>query len=96
MFLYKKYGLNSNFCTFPSGDLELAQMTFDQNHDTPSDHKQSLCEVGMSNVSSYERYELDLNDDCSDRQMDGQGDSYINTPLTLFVRGIITSIMKPP
>lgn len=31
------------FLTFPSSDLKLAQMTLSQNHETPSDHKQSCC-----------------------------------------------------
>lgn len=35
-----------------NNDLELAQPTFDQVHDTSSGHKQFLCEVGTFNVSS--------------------------------------------
>lgn len=33
-----------------SSELELAQMTFGQNYDTSTDHKQSLCEVGIFKV----------------------------------------------
>lgn len=35
---------------FLSVDLKLAQMTLGRNHDTPLGHRQSLCEVGTSNV----------------------------------------------
>lgn len=38
---------------FSFSDLKLAQMTLNQDHDTPLGHKQSLCKehVGTSNVS---------------------------------------------
>lgn len=32
--------------------LELTQMTMGQGHKTPSSHKQSLCELKTSNVST--------------------------------------------
>lgn len=64
----KEYGLDRNnslflsvtmvwtgnkLWTFPSSDLQLVLITFDQNHGTPSDHKQSLGELfSLSNVST--------------------------------------------
>lgn len=62
-------------CTFPSSNLELAQMTLGQNHDTPSGCKQSFCEVRMFYVSPSERYGLDMI-----AQTDGQGNSYPPPP----------------
>lgn len=52
MFLHKK-GIDrtQTFALFSSSDLELAKMILGQNHDTPADHKQSLCVEGTSNVS---------------------------------------------
>lgn len=47
---------------FSFSDLKLAQLTLDQDHDTPLGHKQSLCKVhvGTSNVSK-KRYKPDTN-----------------------------------
>lgn len=36
---------------FLNNDLELAQLTPSQVHDTLSGHKKSLCEAGISNTS---------------------------------------------
>lgn len=54
------YRADTNY-VLSSIDIELAQMTLVQNHDTPSVHtcRYFLCEVRTSNVSPYERYAPD-------------------------------------
>lgn len=46
---YKIYGLDMNYAIFWS-DLQLAQTTLGQDHDTPSGHMQSFYGVGTSLV----------------------------------------------
>lgn len=41
--------IGHNFCTFPARDIDFAQITFGQGHDTPPAHKQSLCKVRTTN-----------------------------------------------
>lgn len=41
-------------------DLELTQMTFDHNHDTPSGHEQYVCKVRTFNISP-KKYKSDRN-----------------------------------
>lgn len=43
IFLHKKGKEETQITNFSFIDPELAQMTLDWNHDTPSFHKQSLC-----------------------------------------------------
>lgn len=42
-------------CRFLNNNLKLAQLNLGQGYDTPSDHKESLCKVGMSDVSAKEK-----------------------------------------
>lgn len=63
---------------FSFSDLKLANMTFGLNHCTPSGHRQPLWEE-----FSIFFYKIDkTGHDCTDRQTDGQSDSYI--PQTWF------------
>lgn len=46
-----RYGTETNYTFFSLSGFELAQMTLGQNHDTSLYQRQSLGEVGTSNVS---------------------------------------------
>lgn len=79
---------------FWKNDLEIAQMTFGQCHDTPLGYKQSLCEVRTSNI--VDQIDMDWTrilhrQGQSDWQTNGHGDFYITPcPLTSFKRGMMT------
>lgn len=88
-FLYKKYINQTEISTFPSSDLKLTKMILCQNHDTPSCHQQTLCELQIL------LYEKDMEwtrlhigrEGQMDRQTGKQVDSYI--PPTLEVGVVV-------
>ena len=69
----RKLRTRHEFLAFLASDLDLANMTLGQGHDTAAGHKQSLCEVRTSNV--YPQKNMDRT---RIAQTDGQGFSYIS------------------
>lgn len=64
-------------CTFPASVLDLVWMTWGQGHDTPTSHVIFLWSINFNSSSSIRKI---WTGHIWNRQMNGQGDSYILHP----------------